>query len=52
MHPRAVLNFVYVYLKPRGGEATEEDQEKFDDALYEPLGGAPSPLSLIDQIGG
>lgn len=37
MPPRAVLNFVYVHLKPKGDGVEEKHIEQYDADLYAPL---------------
>lgn len=49
MHPRAVCNFVYVYLRP-GRDGSAEDNEKFDGSLYAPLGESTDLATLLDEI--
>lgn len=48
MHPRAVLNFIYVYLLP-GKDAEEGAREKFDNDLYDD--GTGERVSIITQMG-
>lgn len=48
MHPRAVLNFVYVYLAP-GADAEEGARDKFDADLYDD--GTEETVSIITQMG-
>lgn len=50
MPPRAVLNMVFAHVL--SGVQSEEDRDKFIDQLYEPIGGSPKALSLLEQIGG
>lgn len=52
MHPRAVLNFVYVLLRPSGDGVTQEDIDKYEADLYAPADGDQRLLTLMDQIGG
>jgi hypothetical protein len=52
MPVRAVLNFVYVYLRPKGDGVTQEDIEKWDAELYADPGDEALRLSLINRLGG
>lgn len=48
--PRMVCNVVYAHLI--AAAQSDEDREKFDDSLYEPVDGGRAQLSLIQQLGG
>lgn len=52
MPVRAVLNFTYVYLRPKGDGVTEEDLEKWDAELYANPADERILISLNRQLGG
>jgi hypothetical protein len=52
MPVRAVLNFVYVLLKPKGDGVTQEDIAAYDAELYADPAEEEIRLSLIQQMGG
>lgn len=51
MPVRALLNFVYVLLKPSGDGVTQEDLDRFDAELYADPAAEALQLSLIEQMG-
>jgi len=52
MPVRALLNFVYVLLKPSGDGVGQEDLDRFEADLYADPDDEALQLSLIEQMGG
>ena len=52
MPVRAICNFVYVLLKPKGDGVTQDDIDKYDAELYADPADEALQLSLIEQMGG